>query len=158
MQEWLIVLSLIFIGIGLLIVEVVLIPGTTVVGIAGFLCMLGGLYASLNYFGNPITTYLALGTGMFSLLSILYALQSGAWKRYALKSQINSRVNEETKLALNVGDIGIANSALRPSGKASFGDIMVEVRTMGKFVDARHKVKIIQIEDRRIFVEPINTV
>ncbi len=51
-MEWFAVIGLIILGIGLVVIEVVFVPGTTVVGIAGFICTGFGIYLGYDYFGN----------------------------------------------------------------------------------------------------------
>jgi len=62
-------------------------------------------------------------------------------------------VNENILDGLEVGSTGITKSALRPVGKASFGDKEYEVHTLGNYLDAGASVRIIQIIGMKIIVE-----
>jgi membrane-bound ClpP family serine protease len=156
MLDWFSVAILIIIGLILIIVELVFVPGTTVVGILGFIFSGVGIYLSFIYYG-PAIGFVVLGASAVIAGIVIYISFKGeVWKKFALNSAINSRVNEEYKYNLLVGDTGKAVSSLKPIGKAEFNDIVFEVRSHGRYVDSGEPVKIIRIESNRIFVEPIN--
>ena len=156
MLNWVSVAILIVLGLILVIVELIFVPGTTVVGILGFLFSGVGIYLSFVYYG-PLIGFTVLGaSAVVAGIGIYFSFKGDIWKKFALKGAINSRVNEEYKYNLLVGDTGKAVSSLRPIGKAEFNDIVFEVRSHGRYVDSGEPIKIIRIESNRIFVEPIN--
>ena len=155
MLMWIIIISLLTIGLGLIIVELVFIPGTTVVGLLGVIFTVVGIVVSYRHFGNDVGFYILVGTGVSTLLALFFSFRSGAWNRFSLKSSIDSKVNEDMLKVLNVGDEGTARSALRPGGTAEFANQNYEVRTTGSFVDSNTRVRIIQIQSNQIIVEPL---
>lgn len=157
MFMWVIIISLLIIGLGLIIVELIFIPGTTVVGILGLIFTIVGIVISYRHFGNDIGFYILIGTSVSTLAALFFSFRSGAWSRFSLKSSIDSKVNENMLKTLNIGDIGTTRSALRPMGTAEFGNKNYEVRTSGSFLDSGTPVKIVQIQSNQIiFVEPLN--
>ena len=60
-MEWTIVVSLVAIGLLLLLVEILFVPGTTLVGLVGFIVLGIGVGFSFSYFGKE-TGWLTLGT------------------------------------------------------------------------------------------------
>lgn len=156
MLDWLIIIALIIFGLGLIIVEVIFVPGTTFVGIFGLILAGCGIFLSFQSFGTAIGTGVLIATSLIAVIAVVYSFKTGAWKRFALKSSIKSKFNEEYKHNLWVGDIGIAISTLKPMGKAEFDNKMYEVRTKGNYVDSDTKIKIIKIQENIIIVEPIN--
>jgi membrane-bound serine protease (ClpP class) len=62
---------------------------------------------------------------------------------------------ESNRFPVGVGDWGVAESALRPAGKAIFGDDYLDVVTDGSFVDKGKQVRVIQISGNRIVVREI---
>lgn len=155
-MEWATVISLVLIGIALVVVEIIFIPGTTIAGVLGFCLVLAGVVVSFNFFGKT-TGWLVLGGSV--LLTggmIVWSLRSKAWERFSLKSTIDSKVNEGATEGLKVGEVGIAVSSLRPSGKADFNGKQYEVTTLGNFVDNGTKLKILSISTHQIIVEPDN--
>jgi membrane-bound ClpP family serine protease len=153
---WIIIIALILIGLTLLILELIFIPGTTVVGVLGLAFTVVGIVISYGHFGSDVGQYFLYSTLVITAVAVFYSFRSGAWTKFSLKSSINSKVNEGLTSTLSVGDTGIARSALRPSGLAEFHNRSYEVRTQGIFVQAGTPVKIIKIESNQITVEPIN--
>ncbi len=152
---WILILSLLVIGIALIIVEIIFIPGTTVVGILGGIFTITGVIVSYRHFGTTTGHYILVGALIATSVSIYFSFKSGAWNRFALHSTMAGKVNEGLLDFLKIGDEGTAVSALRPMGKASFQDTIVEVRTSGSYLDQGNKVKIINIQNTQITVEPI---
>jgi membrane-bound ClpP family serine protease len=152
-MTWFIIISLLLIGLALLIVEVVFIPGTTVVGILGVIFSIVGVVISYESFGNTVGFYVLLTTLIGTIAALFFSFRSGAWSKFSNKSAIHSKVNEGMFAGLKVGDEGKALSALRPFGKAEFGDIVVEVRSIGAYAEPKSRIKIIQIEANQIIVD-----
>jgi membrane-bound ClpP family serine protease len=152
---WLAIVILLIIGILLIITELIFIPGTTIFGIAGLLLTAAGVIMAFVNFGTG-TGFSVLGISFAVLLVLLLvSFRSNTWDKLSLKSANTGKVNEEVKNNLWKGDKGIALSALRPGGKAEFKDIVVEVSTLGQYLEAGTQVRIIAIRDQRIFVEAV---
>ena len=156
MLIWISIIALIIIGLALIVIELIFIPGTTVVGIVGLLCVIGGLVLTFNHFGNTVGWAATGGTAVFSAVVLIYSFKAGVWHRFALKNSISSKVNEDKPIAVQPGDEGIALSALRPIGKGEFNNELYEVRSLGELVEANTRIKVVKIDKRKIFVEPIN--
>lgn len=157
-MDWITVISLILIGIILVVVEIIFVPGTTIVGIIGFCMMLGGIVVSFNYFGQS-TGWLVMGSAaVLTGIVVFLSLRTKAWERFSLKDANNSKVNEGELSALNSGEEGIAVSSLRPSGKADINGKLYEVTTLGNFVSSGTRIKIIRISSNQVIVEPLNQI
>lgn len=154
-MEWLTVIGFIVLGLGLIIVEIIFVPGTTIVGIGGLLCAGYGVYLSYDYFGNTTGGWVLGFTGLTALIMLVYALKSNAWDRFSLKDSNKGRVNDDYSYKLSIGDEGEAISSIKPIGKALIADKEVEVRSLGTYIDAGQRIKIIRVDNNRIFVEPI---
>jgi membrane-bound ClpP family serine protease len=155
MVMWVIIVALLAIGLGLIIIELVFIPGTTVVGLLGLIFAIVGIVISYRHFGSDVGLYILLGSSATALITLFFSFRSGAWTRFSHNSSIDSKVNEGMVKGLNVGDEGTTRSDLRPVGTAEFGDKNFEVRTTGAFLGTGTKVKIVQIQSNQIFVEPL---
>jgi len=155
-MEWLTISALILIGIGLIIIEIIFVPGTTIVGILGFLMGGYGIYLGYDYFGNT-TGHIVLSSSVaLAFICIFYSFKSGAWKKFANKSAIKSKVNEGLTIDLKEGDLGQSTSSLKPVGKGIFNDKEYEVTSRGNFITEKQPIKIIKIEKNKIFVESSN--
>ena len=153
---WVIIIALLLIGLILLIVEVIFIPGVTVVGVLGAVISIIGIVAGYNRFGDVVGFYILLSTISLTGIALFFSFRSNAWKKFSLNSTNDGKVNEGMTLTLTVGDTGITTSTLRPSGKADFNNTIVEVRTRGNYLEQQTAVKIVQIDAQQILVESIN--
>jgi membrane-bound ClpP family serine protease len=155
MVDWMIVLSLTFFGLALLIIEIIFVPGTTVVGLLGFLFMAIGVGLSFKYFGSEVGWTTVGGTAVASGVLLYFSFKSNLWGRFALKTTSEGKLNEGEMDQLAPGQEGVAVSALRPVGKAELNSRMVEVKTLGEYVDSGTRIRIIKILSNQIIVESI---
>lgn len=154
-MDWITVILFILIGLGLIVVEIIFIPGTTLVGILGFCLVLVGVIMSFSFFGRQ-TGWVVLGvSAVASGGMLLWALRAKPWMHFSLKDAISSKVNEGLLENLQVGQEGMAVSSLRPGGKADFNGKLYEVTTVGDFVESKAKIKIIKISSHQIIVQPV---
>lgn len=153
---WMLILALIIIGLILVVLEVVFVPGTTVVGIVGVIFMGVGIMYGYRHFGDEVGLYILLGTGVATAVALFFSFRSGAWTRFANKSAIDSKVNEGLVEPLKVGDEGMAISTLKPVGKARFAAGEFEVKSVGDYVDVGTPVRIMHIAGNQIIVKQIS--
>jgi len=155
MLDWLSIVVLLTVGIVLIVVELIFIPGTTIFGIIGLLLTAAAVIISFIGYGN------ALGFGVLGVafagigIILFFSLRTGAWDKLSLKSSNRSRVNEEAKHNIWKGDRGVTLSTLRPTGRVEFKETTLEVSTLGQYVDAGTEVRVIDVQSNKILVEPI---
>ena len=151
-MSWLLIIILIFLGVVFLLLEVLVIPGTTVAGILGFAMIFVGLwqaYASKGIMEGHIT----LGsTLVVTALTLYFSFKAGTWKRMALKTSIDSRIDQLEGIIIKEGDSGNTVSRLAPSGNALINNEIVEVHTFGEFIDQEVEITVISVKDNKIFV------
>lgn len=151
-MSWVIILILIIGGLSLLILELLVVPGTTVVGIIGFILMAVGVWQAYVEYGSFIGTLVLLATLIISVGGFYMSLRSKTWKKAGLNKSINSKVNTDAQ-KLNIGDIGTTTSRLNPMGKAFINNDFYEVSTNGDFVDNDEKIKVVSIQGTKVMVE-----
>lgn len=156
MVEWITILSLILLGLAVIVIEIIFVPGTTVVGLIGFVLLVLGVGLSFGYFGSTIGWLTTGGTAIASGVVFYLAFKANVWGRFSLKSTSNSKVNEGELSTLTTGAEGMTISALRPVGKAEFNQKMYEVRTMGNYVEPGTKIRVTQILSNQIIIEPLS--
>lgn len=154
-MEWMAVVFLLVFSLALIILEVIFIPGTTIFGIVGLIFAVIGIFISFKNLGPTIGFSILGGFTTLTIISVIYGLKSEAWRKFALNTTISSKVNEENKVFLKLGDTGKAISALRPSGKAQFNEAIVEVHTAGSFLEAGCLVKIVRLDVNKIVVSAL---
>lgn len=154
-MEWTIVITLLALGLLLLVIEIFFVPGTTIVGLAGFGIMIAGIVFAFRYFGST-TAWITLGaTAVASGVLLYFAFRPGMWEKLALKTSIDSKVNEGEMNNFTTGQEGVTLSALRPVGKAELGNRVAEVRTNGDYVESGTRIRIVKLLSNQIIVEPI---
>ena len=154
-MEWITVILLIILGLGFIVAEIIFVPGTTFLGLLGVIFIVAGIIISYTNFGTGTGTVVMLVTFVLGLVLLVYGFKSGAWSKFALKGTIDGKVNEAEKSGLQIGEEGITISTLRPIGKAEFRDTVYEVSTLGNYLEPGTQVRIIQIKQNKIIVEPI---
>ncbi len=151
-MSWLLIIILIILGLLFLLLEILVIPGTTLAGILGFGLLFVGLwqtYASKGIIEGHIT----LGSTLVVTVVILYySFKAGTWKRLALKTTVDGKMDQLDGLNIQVGDNGTSVSRLAPSGKAMINNNIVEVHTFGEFIDQENEITVISIKDNKIIV------
>jgi membrane-bound ClpP family serine protease len=155
-MDWFTVIALLALGILLLIVELIFVPGTTFVGLIGLLLTLAGIWTAYSTLGTN-TGHVVLGLAvMAGALAVFYSIRGKSWNRVALKEINDAHVNQKPEL-LTVGQTGKAVSALRPSGTANFEEGRYEVHTRGEYLPAGTPIQIIRIVNNKVTVEKIQT-
>ncbi|MFC2111612.1 NfeD family protein [Bacteroidota bacterium] len=156
-MTWSIIAVLIIIGLLLLVLEILVIPGTGIVGVLGFGCLVFGIYSTYTHFGNTAGHITVASTVFLSFIVIYLSIRSNTWKKLSLKSEIKSQVNLIDEKVIHVGDKGKAIARLAPSGKARINGELFEVHTFNEFVDEDTEVEVLKIEANKVWVKPINT-
>jgi len=150
---WLILISLLLIGLILLITEILFVPGTTVVGLIGLVVTAAGIFYAFLSFEPTLAWTILIIAGLANVLSLVYGLRYGAWKKFALKSSNKSRVFENRLEGLSVGMEGKAISDIKPFGKAEIGEKIYEVKSSSGFITVGSPLKIVKLENNTIIVK-----
>ncbi len=161
-------------GLALLMVEVFLIPGFGVVGIAGIILLFVSLVLTFQQFTVPHTAseFRAFEINLLKVIGALAASVVGMalMIRFLPSLPVFERIVHRADLATAfaseglerrtpglegmVGEVGVALTALRPAGRALFGDRRLDVVTEGDFVETGQRIQIQQIHGNRIVVAP----
>jgi membrane-bound serine protease (ClpP class) len=166
-------LLLFIVGIGLLIVELFIIPGFGAAGISGIILIGLSLILSMQDFIIPefewewrefhknILMVTANIVGAFIVFLIFASLfkRVSFFRRLTLEaSQLSTEgytVQDKSREPDYLGREGTAVTTLRPAGKAEFGDELLTVQTDGDFVPAGSRVKIIEVNGNRYRVRKL---
>ncbi|MBN1651002.1 MAG: hypothetical protein JW857_06725 [Bacteroidales bacterium] len=153
-MPWIVIVVLIALGILFLLLELLVIPGTTFVGIIGLIALALGVYQTFIIYGTGWGIFALLLTILVGISLLILSLRSKTWKKAMLATSINSKI-DQVKEKYKIGDEGISVSRLTPMGKARFGDEFIEVSTFGDFVDPGKKIRIVEIKNNKVLVETI---
>jgi len=159
-------LLLVVAGVILLVLEIFVIPGFGVAGIAGGLALLAGLTLSLFGAGASaaaivnaaarvfISLALAIGGGL-ALLRFLPRLPGG--RKLVLATVLPGRdslENQPEPGGPTLGAIGTAVTALRPAGIAEFDGRRVDVVSEGDFIESGQSIEVVNETGNRVVVRP----
>ena len=150
------IILLILLGIFLFLVEFLLVPGITIAGLGGAVLMGIAVYMAYKTHGNAIGTYTLLGTLVFTLITIIFALRARTWRRFMLSKDIDGKVEvglEQGKI--KVGDVGESITRMNPVGKVMINNMIVEGKSIAGFVDQHVKIEIIKVLNTQVIVKPI---
>ncbi|MBJ7432145.1 MAG: hypothetical protein JHC56_12490 [Gemmataceae bacterium] len=165
---------LFFLGMILIGVEIFILPGFGITGIAGILLVLGslGLVAYGHWPKNP-DEWVGLGKSMApygiscmgALVSVVIIAQFLPSMPMTSKLFLKPPDNDDQPLFAEdelhqglaglLGSIGVAETSLHPSGKAKFGDHWLDVVSDGGFIVQGAKIKVCQIEGGKIVVSEV---
>lgn len=152
-MEILILGLLLVLGIILILIETLFIPGTTIFGILGIISIFSSDYLSYVYFGTEFAIIYSIINSIVCLGIIIYSLKSNTWVRISLKKVHQERVDKNRYENLKVDDIGLSTSSLKPYGKGRFNNKTYEVKSSENFIDEGKKIKIINILQDKILVK-----
>ena len=151
------IIGLIFLGIFFMIVEVYLIPGISVAGIASVACFIVGIVLAYKNLGTVAGTWILAGS-MVSLGAVLYwFLRSKTLDRMALKSEIKSKTEPFQGLNVQPGDTGVTISRLAPIGRVKINGKTIEGRSENEMIDQNTPVQVIEVGSYNVLVRKIQT-
>ncbi len=164
-------------GVILLALELFVIPGFGLPGILGIILIALGLLASYvppepsydpEWFRLPSVpqTWEYLKQGLYSLAGGLTASIVGMFliARYLPQTPVGSRlimpnpvhdavqIDDPYEGIARVGDMGVAESLLRPAGKARFGGRLVDVVSQGDYIENGQRVRVVERHGNRVVV------
>lgn len=151
-MSWILIISLIFFGLLLVVLDFLLIPGG-VVAIIGVLMEIAGVSLAYGGYGTKAGTLTLVITLVVSAIVIVLILNSKTWKKCALDTSIESKANDFNEQKVHVGAEGMTISRLAPSGKAVFNGETVEVASEHGLIDENREVVVVKVEGNKIFVK-----
>lgn len=148
---WFVIVFMILLGILALLLEVFVLPGA-IVGIIGSFFIIVGIVLSYSKFGILAGNITLFSTVILMIIIVVLFLRSNTWKKITLKTQIDSKMNVQPDTLLE-GMEGVSLSRLAPSGKAMFGNEIVEVFSTLDFIDQNRPIIIFKIDGSKITVK-----
>ena len=174
-------MALVIIGIALIALEILVIPGFGVAGILGIFCLFGGLFMAMIPNLPDVTKmpdfmpeislwpYIEHALMNTSIAILLIAVGGYCFGRYlpnlpfldhlilrsatrASDGYVAPNVEENSKL---IGEIGMTLTPLRPSGIATINNRRVDVVSNGDFIDQDERVMVKRVQGARVVVIPV---
>jgi len=171
-------------GLILLAVELLFTPSFGVLGVVGIVLMIAGLIFSAVPTGggtlpippramwdrllqSALWTVLGLGGGIAGVAVLTrYFGEIPLFRKFILAEE-QAAYTDDTPVApvagdevlgdgrISLGDCGrVASTGLRPTGRAQFGDLAIDVVSHGSWIEPGTKVKVVEVHGNRIVVDP----
>lgn len=154
-MDILIIVSLIVGGLILFAIEVFLIPGISLAGLASAGCILYANYYAFDTLGTVpgIITLVVSALGIIAVT--LWFMRSKTVDKLSLKKTIDYRPEPLKGLDLQSGDEGVALTRLALIGNAEFNGRIIEVRSADGFIDEKCRIRVERILDGIVMVQKV---
>ncbi len=150
------IILLILIGLILIVAEIFVVPGTTVVGFIGGALVVTGIVCGFMML-EPAQGWLVFSSTLAICVILGYfGFRGNTFQRFAVKSHIDGKIVDAVH-SLQTGMKGVTLTRCTPIGKAQFGDIVEEVYSVSEFIEANTQIEILHIKENKIFVEVIKS-
>ena len=149
------IIALVITALLLLLVELFLIPGSSLAAFLSAVCLAWAVaYAFINIsaMAGIITLVIALILGFFVLTVFM---KSKTLDKVALTEDISATVDRSAAEQVKVGDKGYAITRLALIGNADINGHVVEVRSASGFLNEKTPIEVIRITDKEIVVQEI---
>jgi membrane-bound serine protease (ClpP class) len=171
--EWFELVAL-TLGLICICVELFVLPGTGIFGIGGLILTVIGIVLMSQTFVLPQNEYqltvvarsvwLALGglltlvvgfVGFRMMMPHVPLFRTLVMEERSFESrEVSEQLGNYDHL---MGQVGIANTPLRPAGKAMFGDEVLSVMSDGSMIQRGASVRVIEVHSTRVVVEPLES-
>jgi membrane-bound serine protease (ClpP class) len=149
-------------GIALLLVEVFVIPGFGIAGIAGVTLMIGSVFYVFRTAYELQTAIFWLSSSVImtvalAMVAAYFLPKTRMWNKLVLATEMeatrgyHSAGDEDFQSYL--GQTGTALTPLRPAGAVRIGNKRIDALTAGDFIASESPIRVIEVEGSKIVVE-----
>ena len=150
------ILALIVLGILLVVLEILVVPGTTVIGIIGGVLMgVGVILAYTTQEDKMVGHYTLTGTSVATVILLYWAYKVLRSKTYSLYDVVDGQVNVLEEGTVSIGDEGVTIGYLKPAGNAQINGHKLEVFSQDDMIAANTRIVVIKINGNKIIVKPL---
>lgn len=151
------VVALFILGLSLLITEM-LVPGFGIPGIIGILSII--LSVVITMIAAPVYgIFIAIGIiGVVMMVFLMirrWMIDKQVYSKIILEDVVGTEKPEYEDLDYFLGKEGIVLTALRPHGTVDFNGVRIETFSVGPFIPAKSKVKVIEVSNQKIIVQEL---
>ncbi|MDX2413967.1 MAG: NfeD family protein [Bacteroidales bacterium] len=151
------IIFLILLGILLFLLEFLVVPGITVAGIGGAISIITALVLAFYYHGPRTGLIVLLATLLVLILTVVFMLKAGTWKKIMLNKSIDSRVDNVQKQEglVKEGDTGSTVTRLNPMGRVIVNGQYYEAKSMDRLIDQGTDIVVLKVEINKLIVKPV---
>lgn len=137
----------------LLAVELFILPGTTIAGIAAGCCLVAANYIVFDRFGLTVGVWVLAASLIACCLIGYWMLRSKTLEKYSLHKSIDSTAATPEQRSVKPGDEGVAVTRLALIGNAEIGGKTVEVKSASGFLDEGTPVVVVRVDEAQVTVK-----
>lgn len=153
-----IVIAVVALGIIFMLIEIFLLPGISIAGIAGAIFLIGGIIYSYMFLGNTAGNITLASSAVLLGGTFVWLLKSNSLRKIALETNIEETVDNSDLKRLQAGDVGVAISRLNPIGKIMVNDTVVEGKSFdGEFINEDEEIEVVKVETYNVLVKKKNS-
>lgn len=152
--DLIIIIAVILLGVVFMLIEIFLLPGISIAGIAGAIFLIGGILYAYIFQGSTIGNITLAGTAVLLGGSFFWLLKSKSLRKISLDTNIEGKVDTSYLQKITVGDIGVTLSRLNPIGQVLVNDVEAEAKSFdGEFIDEDTEIEVIKVETYNVLVK-----
>lgn len=149
-----VVFAVILLGIIFLLIEIFLLPGISIAGIAGLIIVIGAIAYAYIYIGSSTGNIALVSSVVLLSTSFVLLVRSKTLRKISLDTNIESTVDNSDLKKINIGDTGKTISRMNPMGKISINGVMVEGKSYnGDHIDEDTEIVVVGISMSNIIVK-----
>lgn len=137
----------------LLAIELFILPGTSIAGIAAGCCLVGANYLVFDRFGIMVGLWVLAASLVCCCLLGWWMLRSKTLEKYSLHKSIDSTAATPEQLSVKPGDEGVATTRLALIGNADIHDKTVEVKSADGFLDEGTPIVVVRVDEAQVLVK-----
>lgn len=155
-MEILIIIALIVAGLLLFAVEVFLVPGITLAGIASGISLLYAIYYAFHNVDTQ-TGFITLAIVVAGIIGVtIWFMRSKTVDRLSLKKTLDYKPQPLKGTNIQVGNTGTSLTRLTLIGNAEINGHIVEVQSADGFIEERTPVRVVRIYNSTVYVVRCN--
>ena len=152
-MEILIIIALIVAGLILFLIEVFLVPGITLAGIASACSLLYAIYYAFSDMGMQ-AGFVTLGIVVLGIIGVtVWVMRSKTVDRLSLKKELNYQHTPLRDIQIKAGDCGISTTRLTLIGNADINGHLIEVQSADGFIDEGTPIEVTRIDNNTVYVK-----
>ncbi len=149
-----VVIAVIVLGILFMLIEIFLLPGISIAGIAGAVFLTGGIIYAYTFMGSTAGNITLAASAIAMGASFVWLIKSKSLRKISLETNIEDKVDNSNLQKISVGDTGVAISRLNPIGNVLVNDVTVEGKSIdGEFIEEDSEIEVVKIETYNILVK-----
>lgn len=152
--DLIIVIAVIALGVLFMLIEIFLLPGISIAGIAGAIFLIGGIVYAYIFLGTSAGNITIAAASLALGGTFFWLIKSKSLRKISLETNIEGKVDTGNLQKINAGDTGISLSRLNPIGKVMVNDVEVEGKSFnGELIDEETEIEVVKVNTYNVIVK-----